>query len=479
MNMVVRLFAVYGLVGCAREPTITKPAASPNVLVVVLDTVRPDKLSTYGYANPTSPQLDQVAAAGVTFEDVTAPSPWTWPSHASLFTGKGPWEHGAHASTREYGVGIQEGHLGLLPMRTDLPTLAERFSADGYRTVSLASNRFLDSSLGLTRGFQTAEVMHDRVLGERARSFIDQKDQRPLFLFINILLAHAPWEVYPASWSNRHMARLASEEHAPAWANGYLMRGTPGIDLYKTAPGTDKSGYRRLMSGELEIPTDEMGMIEDLYTGGITAADYLLHQVLDAWTAAHPEGIVVVTSDHGEYLGEHGLWDHGKTVYSQVVQVPLVLAAPGRLPAKKRVSTPVQLHDLYDTLLDLANIEAQTPHSLVPVIEGASRPGPILAKAYASRPWIDGFGGRFSHDWTLYREQEWALVSSSAGKRELFDVSADPGMTKNLSNVEPSRVRSMSIRSDKAFPESASEGAPIRMSSEMIEELKALGYLED
>ena len=479
MNTAFRLFAVHVLMGCTWEPSTTKPADSPNVLVVVLDTVRSDKLSTYGYAHPTSPQLDQVAAAGVTFDDVTAPSPWTWPSHASLFTGKGPWVHGAHSSIRKDGVGMQEGHLGLLPMRTDLPTLAERFSADGYRTVSLASNRFLDPSLGLTRGFETAEIMHDRALGARARSVIETNDGRPLFLFINILLAHAPWEVYPAPWSSRHKSRLTSDEDTPAWANGYLMKSTPGINFYETAPGTDVSGYRRLMSGDLQIPAADMNMVEDLYTGGITAADYLLHQVLDAWTTAHPAGVVVVTSDHGEYLGEHGLWDHGKTVYSQVVQVPLVVAAPGRLPTQKRIATPVQLHDLYDTLLDLANIEAQTPYSLVPVIEGASRPGPILAKAYASRPWVDGFDGRFSHDWTLYREGEWALVSSSAGKRELFHVSSDPGMTKDLSAVESERVRSMSVRADQSFPESASDGSKIQMSSEMIEELKALGYLED
>ena len=212
MNMVLRIFAVCWVMGCNSEPPPTEHTNAPNVLVVVLDTVRPDKLSTYGYAQPTSPQLDAVAAAGVTFEDVTAPSPWTWPSHASLFTGKGPWEHGAHSSTTEVGVGAKDGHLGLLPMRTDLPTLAERFSESGYRTVSLASNRFLDPSLGLTRGFDTAEIMQDHRLAERAHAVMTKNDERPLFLFINILLAHAPWEVYPASWSHRHMDRLSSKD---------------------------------------------------------------------------------------------------------------------------------------------------------------------------------------------------------------------------------------------------------------------------
>ena len=260
---------------------------------------------------------------------------------------------------------------------------------------------------------------------------------------------------------------------------GCLWGPLPGIDFYQRAPGTKASGYRRLMSGELKIPAQDMGMIEDLYTGGITAADYLLHQILERWTHLYPEGIVVVTSDHGEYLGEHGLWDHGKTVYNQVVQVPLVLAAPGRLPANKRVNTPVQLHDLYDTLLDLAGIAEDTPFSLVPVVSGASRPGPILSKAYASRAWAEGFDGRFSHDWTLYREDEWALVSNSDGKRELFHLKNDPGMTLDLSGQEQTRVLTMSKRADQSFPE-ADVGAPeLQMSADMIEELKALGYLED
>lgn len=451
----------------------------PDVLVVVLDTVRADKLSAYGYSKPTSPQLDQVAAAGVVFEDVTAPAPWTWPSHASLFTGKGPWAHGAHASVAERGVGLAGGHWGLMPMRTDLPTLAEHFAGAGYRTVSLASNRFLDPKMGLTRGFELADTMPDHALSKRAIAEIGEKDPRPLFMFVNILLAHAPWEVYPAPWSKQYFEQLESEETAPAWARGYLMKTTPGIDFYETAPGTERGGYRRLMAGELTIPPEGQVMLEDLYTGGITAADYLLHQILNEWTQKHPQGVVVVTSDHGEYLGEHGLWDHGKTVYNQVVQVPLVLAAPGRLAAKQRIKTPVQLHDLYDTLLDLADISDDTPMSLLPVIEGKERPGPILARAYASRPWRDGFGGRFAHNWSLYREANWALISSGGGERQLFDVAVDPAMATNVASTHPERVVEMAALSDVAFPESASGDTDLEMSKDMIEELKALGYLEE
>ena len=143
------------------------------------------------------------------------------------------------------------------------------------------------------------------------------------------------------------------------------------------------------------------------------------------------------------------------------------------------MQTPVQLQDLYDTLLDLADLHDTTPHSLLPVIDGKARPGPILAKAYASRAWKEGFGGRFAHDWTLYREDNWALVSNSGGKRELFDLSGDPGMLRDVAKEQVERVKAMSVRSDAAFPESASGDTDLEMSPDMIEELKALGYLED
>jgi arylsulfatase A-like enzyme len=448
------------------------------MLLVVLDTVRPDMLSAYGYKDPTSPQFDAVAAAGVVFEDVTAPGSWTWPSHASLFTGVGPWVHGAHASINKEGVGLSGGHWGLLGMRKDLPTLAERLSAAGYRTVSLASNRFLDPKMGLTRGFETAENLHDAALAKRAVRLLAEPDDRPLFLFINILLAHAPWEVYPAPWSMAHKTRLASVESAPDWADGFLMDGKSGIDFYETPPGGRMGGFRMLMSGQLQIPAADMPMIVDLYTGGITAADFLLNRILSAWNEDRGDGVVVVTSDHGEYLGEHGMWEHGKTVFSEVTAVPLVIAAPGRLPKGVRVSTPVQLQDVYDTILDFAKVDVPTPNSLLAVIDGAKRAGPIQAKAWASRPWKDSLGGLFSHDWSLYRQGDDALIFSSAGKKMLFDLSADPAMTTDLAEVHPDKLAALWALAEPAFKEGETLGAEPEMSAELIAELRALGYLD-
>ena len=471
------------VLGCDLSTSDAPPegAASetpPDVLVIVLDTVRADMMSTYGHKHPTSPQLDAVADAGVTFEDVTAPSSWTWPSHASLFTGKAPWEHGAHASLQAEGVGMSDGHWGLLAMRSDLPTMAEQFAAAGYRTVSIASNRFLDPKLGLTRGFQVAETMPDGKLAERVGAVLRADDERPLFMFVNVLVAHAPWEVFPTPWSKPHGDRLGSPEAAPAWSDGYRMDEPRGLDFYRVREGAESSGFRQLISGDLTIPAGDMTIIEDLYTAGVNAADFIMHRIMTQWTAYSPSGIVAVTSDHGEYLGEHGLWDHGKTVFTEVIDVPLVIAAPGRLPKGKRISTPVQMQDLHDTLLALARIPGEHPDSLVPVVNGEPRDRPIQAKAWASRPWKESMGGVFAHDWSLYREGNRALIFSSSGDRLLFDLATDPGMTKDLAASQSEVVADLWSRAEKAFEESSASTESAQMSSDMIEELKALGYLE-
>jgi arylsulfatase A-like enzyme len=482
MHVLITMAVLLGL-GCDPSPPVAStpsPAlkSSPDVLVIVLDTVRADMLSTYGHKHPTSPQLDAVADAGVTFEDVTAPSSWTWPSHASLFTGTAPWEHGAHASMQEAGVGLVGGHWGLLEMRSDLPTMAEQFAAAGYRTVSVASNRFLDPKLGLTRGFQVAETMPDGKLAERIGAVLKEDDDRPLFMFVNILIAHAPWEVFPAYWSKPHGERLGDAKTAPSWAEGYLMDEPPGLDFYRLREGADRGGLRQLIAGDIVIPPEDMPLIEDLYTGGINAADFIMHRIVSQWTARSPEGIVAVTSDHGEYLGEHGLWDHGKTIFTEVINVPLVIAAPGRLPKGKRVSTPVQMQDLHDTVLALADIPGAHPNSLVGVVNGEPRPGPIQAKAWASRPWKETMGGVFNHNWSLYREGDLALIFSSNGDRYLYDLSVDPGMTKDLSASKPEALEDLWSRAEGAFPDSKSTTKGAEMSADMIEELKALGYLE-
>jgi len=452
---------------------------APDVLLVVLDTVRADRLSTYGYHRATSPQLDAVAGAGVVFEDVTTAGTWTWPAHASLFTGEPPWIHGAHIGRGELGAAVKAGHLGALHLRSELPTLAERFKAAGYRTTSLSANALLSPDLGLTRGFDEAVFLPDHEVASRGAALAAESGGAPHFLFLNFMGAHAPWNITPAPWSARHTARVAPDT-AAAWAQPYLTKEPEGLDLYIAPEAGGLDGFQLLHTGDLRIPDEDMGWVQDLYDGQVAVSDYLLHRVLSTWTEAHPDGIVAVVSDHGEYLGERGLWEHGKTVYREIIQVPIVLAAPGRLPAGTRVQTPVQLRDIYPTLLDLSGVEKGASGSLVPIVSGAKRPGPILAKAWASSVWERLIGGRFAHDWQLIREGNVAVVQGSDGTVERYDLGADPSMSMDLHGADPGPSQPLIDRWSSSFVEAdRADANPVQLPDRVVERLKALGYVSD
>jgi arylsulfatase A-like enzyme len=462
--------------GCDRIELAPEPER-PAILLVVLDTVRADHVSSYGYPRPTTPQLDAVAAAGALFEDASASAPWTWPSHASLFTGQPPWVHGAHL-TRGTGDATQIRDMSVTPMRRDLPTLAERLGRAGYRTVSLASNRWLDPPLGLTRGFEDARVLdNDGLVFQAAREEIARRDARPLFLFVNLLSAHAPYLEGPGPWAVPDEAALSPAD-APEWLRPYLVTDAPGgVDLYEKPEGSELDGVGRYLAGQLSIPDEGMRLLGALYDAGVRAADFGLGRVLQAWVAAHPTGVVAVTSDHGEALGEHGLIDHRGAVYREQLHVPLVLAAPGTVPAGRRVRQPVRMLDLYPTLLELAGVE-RSPRSLLAVLRGESREGAIVASAWPNPLWADAIGGRFSRRWNLYREGGEALVWDAEGEAELYDLAQDPAMTRDLAQQRPERVRELRRRGATAIAVAgaAPPRAPLEVPEETRRLLRELGY---
>lgn len=472
------------LAGC-ESPRSTVPATvsdasiQPDVLLVVLDTVRADRLSTYGHHLLTSPQLDEVGRAGVVFEDVTTAGSWTWPAHASIFTGTPPWVHGAHIQRDALGGALAVGHLGAMPMRRDLPTLAERFSAAGYQTTALSANVLLSPDLGLTRGFDSAVFLPDHAVATQAESIAKNKDEAPLFMFINFMGAHAPWNLSPAQWSAQHAAKL-SPATGPNWTLPFLSAAPVGLDLYRTPTPAGLDGFQLLHTGALQIPAEDMAWVNDLYDGQVAVSDYLLHRVLRAWSAARPNSVVAVVSDHGEYLGEHGMWEHGKTVYPEVVKVPMVIAAPGRLKPGQRVSTPVQLRDIYPTLLDLSGVQVGAPGSLLAVMASGERPGPILAKAWSGSVWAKLVGGRFAHDWGLIRAGDVAIITGSDGTLERYDLAQDPTMKVDLHPHDPVPANAMMTRFEGVFAEAPRpDEAQVTLPKQVMERLQALGYVAD
>ena len=470
-----------GIAGASCAVQLATPD-HPDVLLVVLDTVRADRLSAYGHERLTDLYFSTLAEeSGVLFEDVTAPASWTWPSHASLFTGEPPWVHGAHLALLNSGnEKLHHDGIDATRMREDLPTLAERFSRAGYRTVSLAANGWLSPELGLVRGFEEARVLDDDfAVVAAAQDLLREERGEPLFLFLNLMLAHGPFNATDAPWVEKHRKTLHPDT-APDWLRPYLFDGEPpGVHLSKRVEGHDANGVQRYLLGKLEIPPEGFELLLDLYDGEVSLVDRLFGVVFERWAEKRPDSIVVVTSDHGELFGERGLIEHRGSVYPELVSVPLMIAAPGRLPAGVRVGTPVQLHDLYPTLLELAGIDS-LPGSLIPVIHGKPRPGPIVAAAWPDDVWARLIGGRLQHAWNLYRIGDEALVWSSGGDVELYGIAADPRMTSDLSRQRPERAAALREKAEATFADLlAIQTEPVILSEEAIERLGELGYLAE
>jgi arylsulfatase A-like enzyme len=346
------------------------PADARNVLLIVWDTVRASNTSLYGYNRPTTPNLERLANKGVRFNLAFSTSSWTLPSHASLFTGK--WPH-------ELGVGWKT------PMRDDVPTLAEYLAARGYETSGFVANLdYCSRETGLARGFAHYDDFpidvydaFDRytALGRRIeisswiavidwflerrtgswydlvprsrehtkngeaidRAFLDWLATRPLrgrpfFAFLNYNDAHSPYEVPDPS--------------APAF--GLRPRSSMERQTLLQWTALDKS---RLLY-------DDVRMVNDIYDESIRYLDRRLGMLVDELTrrGVLENTLLIVTSDHGEHLGDHLLFFHGNSLYRQVVQVPLLIVAAKKIPEGLAVAEPVGLGDIPATVIDLLGL---------------------------------------------------------------------------------------------------------------------------
>jgi len=319
-------------------------AGAPNVLLIILDTVRAMSLSGYGHDEPTSPNLDSLATRGQRFAHAFSTAPWTLPSHVSALTGRLP---------QETGVDWQ------VPLDDRFPTLAEVLASHGYRTGGFVANTtYCSEESGLARGFGRYEAypvslgmlvksssLGRALTGRRAvrrlagnyqplarkdaadinaalLRWVDRQEGRPFFAFLNYFDAHAPY-LPPAPFDTRFGATAPRRN----------------IALEAGGPWTEA----------------EVAAQRNAYEGSIAYLDHRLGELFAALTARGllDNTLVIVTSDHGEEFLEHGVMDHGNTLYRPSVEIPLILHFPGRVPAGGVIAAPVSLRDLPATITDL------------------------------------------------------------------------------------------------------------------------------
>jgi len=471
---------------CSFPPKVQLPwSERPNVLLIVLDTVRADHMSCYGYARNTTPNIDAFAAEAHLYKNVLSPSPWTLPSHASFFTGL-----------------PSSGHLCTnLHMFLDdsFDTLAEQLNAAGYQTLALVTNSALSKEQGFGQGFEVFEnpgrnIDHFRpLLGVTNREEMDAKSysylmqrrleewfaqdyepDRPFFIFLNYIEPHIPYT--PPSrqlkWATQDMFRKWEEFNQFDYVFSYSF------------------GYEEASAAQ------DLEELETLYDEEIAYVDEKVGQAFELLrkTGNYDNTLIIVTSDHGEHLGEHHLMEHQFSLYEQLVRVPLIVKYRDRFPAGED-HTFVQSHDIYPTILGLAGIRWEplpihNCRSLLHSDNSETRLG--VSEYWRVKRVIDMYEEiieleRLSlhmRDLRAFQLGDMKLILSSREEAELYNVNDDPLENHNLFGLRPDTVskldRQISVwcQPFTEYSPSFLAGAEDRkLSEEQLETMRGLGYI--
>ena len=440
-------------IGCASEPAPTPaPEAlpvGPDVLLVVLDTVRADAIGAMGNHRVSTPNLDGLADRGRVYVDAQTPGPWTWPAHASLFTGEFPWTHGAHFAEPTAG---QTWTLDPMPFvvtmpRADLPTLAEKMAGAGYRTASVSGNVLIGPDLpAMVRGFErTLYADQDAKVVNQAIEAMAVDDDRPLFLFVNLFGAHGPHDVVDTTPEAAIRAlRTPSDALAP-----FVTAGGTRLDLHRPVGDPPLPGIMAHSGAKHTLGTEDLAVLRGMYEGEVGEVDRMLGALLKAWTGLRGgDDLVAVTADHGEYLGEHGRLGHGRSLHRELTHIPMVVAGPGVFHRKER--TPVTLVDLHHELLRLA---LGTPP---PASQG------VQAAAWPDQHWREKLGDGWSKGSVLFDESGSRFIVWSDGEIEVIDGSK-PTDSAGARATTKARLE-------------ATPGAPVQVDEGTLNQLEALGY---
>jgi arylsulfatase A-like enzyme len=407
------------------------PAGKPNLLLITLDTLRADHLSSYGYERRTTPNIDRLATRGVQFEHAIANSSWTLPSHASLFTGRLPYEH--HADWLD-------------PLDASYPTLAEVLAAEGYATAAFAANtEYVTPERGLARGFARFEVYGSSLSDDIVRTLYGKK------MALNMLPRLGYFDIpgrKRASQVNREFLRwLDDNPRRPFFAFlNYLEVHDPHVPVQ----GYDSEFSEQAARGDLinfqfqphvfrrkpRLTTEEIRSEINGYDACLAYLDAqlgLLFQDLAA-RGLEKDTLIILTSDHGEAFGNHDLFGHGNSLYIETLHVPLIVVWPGRIPAGRRIGPTVGLQRVPATVLDLLQIRDASPpfpgESLAALWSsgGVDVPGDAVLSQVSSGRFKEGPPSypTTSGSLTSVVTDHWHLIRSESGRVQLFAWRDDP-----------------------------------------------------
>lgn len=438
----------------AGAPSSNPPLSAECVILITLDTVRADHLSLHGYELPTTPHLESLGRQATVYTRARAAAPWTLPSHATLFTGLYPFEHGARTYDQ---AEVRANNVGELA--DEFLTLAEAFKRHGYRTGAVVANgAYLRPRFQLDQGFDEYQVerAYADEINRLAFAWLEQNGEQPFFLFLNYMDAHGPYNCAPS-------------EGFPD-----LGEVTPSNQLLRA--------LHPVVCGEDEpLPTDSLDHLIAQYDNALANLDIGLGQLFEKLRELElfDKALIVITSDHGEYFGEHRLLAHSKDVYEEAMHIPLVVKAPRQTAGRvdDGLVSHVHIPGLILSHVDfdaLSQVEQDTFQRHWPRAA-------LLGENYYSRAHDlrEEWGQRFRRVRRTVYHEDYKYIESSDGNHELYDLRADPRESINLFEVGPGTARTFAKLLEsigEANPAGESSRNELILSPEDLEALDALGY---
>lgn len=421
----------------------------PNIVLIVMDSVRADHLSSYGYYRVTTPNIDKLTKQGVLFENAFSPATWTPPSHASIFSGKYPFQH------KTIGKNIY--------FKDEETSITEILSCNGYETFGITHCAILASKNGFNKGFQkyinTSETSlvssrfirenfkdairtlikgldsHTYRINEITKRLLSNRPfkEKPFFLFINYFNCHTPYNP-PRPFKKKFSAHHHDLDSRKLRARvNYIASG---------------KGLYAFLKEELLISPREWEVVESCYDGELAYLDCRIGELFEFFRS---EGILnntllIITSDHGEYFGEHGLFGHIFGLYDELLHVPLIMVYPDEIPKGTRISNIVSTIDIFHTIMDLVFIKKpknKLGKTLCP-FEDRRFHDFILAeseyevsKENACMPRIHALSRCKCIRTASYKY----INSPDLGEEELYDLREDPSERVNVACKYPKKVK--------------------------------------
>jgi arylsulfatase A-like enzyme len=431
-------------------PDINLECEGCDLVLISLDTVRADHLGIYGYSRNTSPNIDEFAAKSILFERAHSTAHSTAPSHMSMFTSMHPSVHGVTNSRNSR----------FDPLHDGFPTVTQILKEEGYRAAAFTGGGQVSPQFGFSKGFDlyrsfntsTSEAGTREAIDE-AISFMRAHREEKLFVFLHTYHAHDPYTPNPP------YDKLFDPEYA-----GPIQSDINAFLRYDEMRRINHAYWLLVDKSDAA----DVRHLKALYDGEIAELDAMLRKFLTVIETERPNSIVIITSDHGEEFGEHGKFTHHQ-LYQELLHVPLIIRHP-QLDRGIRISRRVSLLGLTPTILELLEIDGSHEFQGTSLLRPQAREEIFAEQAGSGR--------------TLIVDERKLLWRGA--KSELYDLSSDPGETRNMAAADATvnRLRermdeiSQANSARRATVLRASQSLPATLDPEVVEQLEALGYID-